>query len=581
MKEPQNPKVLVLGVDDRSALTVIRSLGRKKIEVHQGVDVQYSVAALSRYISRKIDFPSVATHPHEWLERLKTVLQAECYELVIPTADNYLVQIVQHRQTLAPLAKLAIPDDRGFEYTYKKSRTLVLAKSLGVPIPISLEVTSMDQFKTISENFKFPVIVKPVSSKVWQQDVRYTLDVSLAKSPEELRKQLEKILPICPVIIQSFHSGIGVGQEFLMKDGEPVAMFQHERVHEPLGGGGSSYRKSAKLNPVMLKHSLAMLKELKWTGVAMVEYKYNRQTEEFVLMEINGRFWGSLPLAVAAGVDFPWLLYDMLVNNRITIINKYKVPIYARNPVKDLNWLKENIRADKNNPFLMTVPLPKVLSELVNVFLLREKWDTIVWDDPYPGIKQLWDYFLENLRGAIDKLQHLTLKLQYRYNPLYRWWLKHKTRKLLKKQPSIAMLCKGNICRSPFAELYLCANLNGKFPSLHVESYGLIERINRPSPENAIAVAKDFGVDLKPHRSKLFTEKVVEKSGIIFVMDFELYLRVKKQFPTAKQKLLFLGAFQKKADSPEILDPYGGDTNQFKKVYQQIVDAIQQFIKII
>ncbi len=581
MKKTQNSKVLVLGVDDRSALTVIRSLGRKGIEVHQGVDVQHSIAALSRYVSRHIEFPSVANQPGEWLARLKSVLQTEQYDLVIPTADNYLVQIVRNRQMLAPLAKLAIPDDRGFEYTYKKSQTLALAKSLGVPIPTGMEVTAMAQFEAVCAEFKFPVIVKPISSKVWQQNIRHALDVSLAKSPEQLRQQLEKILPICPVIVQSFHSGIGVGQEFLMKDGEPVAMFQHERVHEPLGGGGSSYRKSAELNPEMLKHSLAMLKELKWTGVAMVEYKYNPQTKAFVLMEINGRFWGSLPLAVAAGVDFPWLLYDMLVNDRTTKVDKYKVPIFARNPVKDLNWLKENIRADKNNPFLMTVPLPKVMAELVNILLLRERWDTIVWDDPYPGIRQLWEYFLENLSGAADKLHRLSVTLQYRYNPLYRWQLKRKARKLLKKQPFVAMLCKGNICRSPFADLYLRAKLNGKLSQLQVDSYGLIERVNRPSPENAILVAQDFGIDLKPHRSKLFTQEVVEKSGVIFVMDFELYQRVKKQFPGAKKKLLFLGAFQKNARSPEILDPYGGDVNQFKKVYQQIVDAVQQFIKTI
>ena len=52
---------------------------------------------------------------------------------------------------------------------------------------------------------------------------------------------------------------------------------------------------------------MRMLGPIGWHGVAMMEYKQDRRTGEFVLMEVNGRFWGSLQLAVDAGVDFPFL----------------------------------------------------------------------------------------------------------------------------------------------------------------------------------------------------------------------------------------------------------------------------------
>ena len=58
------------------------------------------------------------------------------------------------------------------------------------------------------------------------------------------------------------------------------------------------------------------MRALRYTGVAMVEFKVNAKTGEFVLIEINGRFWGSLPLAVAAGANFPLWLYQMWVENR-------------------------------------------------------------------------------------------------------------------------------------------------------------------------------------------------------------------------------------------------------------------------
>jgi len=48
----------------------------------------------------------------------------------------------------------------------------------------------------------------------------------------------------------------------------------------------------------------------------MVEFKHSRRTGAWALMEINSRFWGSLPLSLAAGVDFPRYLYEMVCEGR-------------------------------------------------------------------------------------------------------------------------------------------------------------------------------------------------------------------------------------------------------------------------
>jgi len=576
MTNNRNFKALVLGVDDRSALTVMRSLGRKGVEVHQGKDVQHSVCTDSRYVRKVIDFPNAGREPEKWLEKLVAVLRQTRYDLVIPTADNYLVLAIKNREKLAPLAKFAIPDDNGFIYTYKKSKTLELAQRLGVPCPKTREINRMDEIPSIVDEFTLPVIIKPVSSKVWQKSVRHHLDVELATDRAALEKKLSRLLEICPVLIQSFHPGVGVGQEFLMHDGKLVAAFQHERVHEPLGGGGSSYRKSVPLDEDLLKHSLNMLRELRWTGVAMVEYKQNKITGESVLMEINGRFWGSLPLAAAAGVDFPGLLFDMFVEDKASENVTYRKNLFCRNPVKDLDWLKENIRADKKDPFNITVPLPKLAAEFKNVLLLRERLDTIVWDDPKPGIKQLAAYFAENFRGARDKLNRLSIHLNYRYNPLARQNANRRLQKLLEKNPTIAFICKGNICRSPFADIYFRSLISDtKNQRINMDSFGLIERVNRQSPEVAIEAAKQFGIDMTGHRSKLLTQEVVDQSGLLFIMDYELFKRVKLQFPRAKRKLFFLGVLQKDNAAPvEILDPYGSNLKNFQKTFSQITQSI-------
>lgn len=578
----RSQKALVLGVDDRSALTVTRSLGRRGIEVHLGIDQSDSIVRLSRYTRKVIHFPAAGRTPQLWLEKLAEHLARERYELVIPTVDKYLVPVVQNRERLEKLAKFAIPDERGFLYTYDKRKTLELAESSGVPCPRSVEIHSLEGLERVIEAFGFPLILKPTSSKVWRENRRYDLSVTLARDRAELERKLLPLLVLCPVLIQTFHRGIGVGQEFLMKNGEALAVFQHERVHEPQKGGGSSYRKSVEIDPQLLRYSLKLLQALDWTGVAMVEYRYDKSSGAVVLMEINGRFWGSLPLAVAAGVDFPAWLFDMLVNDRLPPKVQYRKNLYARNPVRDLEWLKENFRADKNDPFSLGLPWRRVLGEVKNLLLFRERWDTIVWDDPKPGMKQLFDYLKENLRSARDKLSCAWIHFDHKFNLPGRWLRQRRIVRLLRGNPAVAFVCKGNICRSPFARFYL-KSLAAKHNLNHIsgDSFGLIPRENRPSPELALAAAESFGVDMSAHRSKMLTPESAAAAGVIFVMDIELYKQIKKRFPGARHKLFFLGALQPGgAGSIEIPDPYGKSLEQFKSIFSQIARAVDQLLTL-
>src|SRR5690606_7674135 len=112
--------------------------------------------------------------------------------------------------------------------------------------------------------------------------------------------------------------------------------FQHIRVHEPLTGGGSSYRKSTSIHPELFDASQKLIQALKYTGVAMVEFKWDVASNTWVFIELNARFWGSLPLAVAAGADFPYFLYEMIVNGKKEFTARYTTGLYCRNFTSDL-----------------------------------------------------------------------------------------------------------------------------------------------------------------------------------------------------------------------------------------------------
>ena len=132
------------------------------------------------------------------------------------------------------------------------------------------------------------------------------LAVSYAQTPAELKERVTHTLQFGQVVLQEYFSGEGVGVEVIAKPGEVQYAFQHRRLHEvPLTGGGSSLRVVRRWRPTCWKPPRKLLRAIGWHGVAMVEFKHNPDTGAFRLIEINGRFWGSLPLAVAAGADFP------------------------------------------------------------------------------------------------------------------------------------------------------------------------------------------------------------------------------------------------------------------------------------
>src|SRR5262249_42882381 len=142
---------------------------------------------------------------------------------------------------------------------------------------------------------------------------RQKLSVRHAATREELRARLDELPPSAyPLLLQQRIVGPGVGIFLLLWSGGLVATFAHRRIREkPPSGGVSVYRESIAADPRLVACSLALLRQFAWEGVAMVEYKIDATTGVPYLMEINGRFWGSLQLAVDAGVNFPELLVSL------------------------------------------------------------------------------------------------------------------------------------------------------------------------------------------------------------------------------------------------------------------------------
>ncbi len=139
-------------------------------------------------------------------------------------------------------------------------------------------------------------------------------------------------------MLQECVPGRGQGVFAIYNHGKSIAFFSHQRLREkPPWGGVSVLSESTEADPALLKHAKSLLDAANWHGVAMVEFKVDGDTP--YLMEINTRFWGSLQLAIDAGVDFPWLLYQIACSQPIEPIKDYKTGVRLRWLLGDLDHL--------------------------------------------------------------------------------------------------------------------------------------------------------------------------------------------------------------------------------------------------
>jgi predicted ATP-grasp superfamily ATP-dependent carboligase len=176
-------------------------------------------------------------------------------------------------------------------------------------------------------------------------------------------------------------------------------LFSHRRLREkPPWGGVSVLREAIAVDPDAADYSRRLLRALGWHGVAMVEFKRERTTGVPFLMEINGRFWGSLQLAIDAGLDFPVSLARLYFGDVVPEQSEYRVGIRSRWLLGDLDHLLMRVRA--------TTPAPPGAPRLAGLFLdfcrfaRRDTYYEVESiSDPGPAVHEVRSY-LRALFGA-------------------------------------------------------------------------------------------------------------------------------------------------------------------------------------
>jgi predicted ATP-grasp superfamily ATP-dependent carboligase len=271
-----------------------------------------------------------------------------------------------------------------------KSSLFKLAESLRIPIPQTFHLARHTDLPQLIEQItNYPVVVKPALSKVLVGNGFMSGGVSYASNRRELELIYTKSPILCyPSIIQEKIKGIGTGLFTLYHKNKHLALFSHQRLREkPPSGGVSVVSESVPLDIDMVDSADRLLSTVGFNGIAMVEYKRDQRDGKAKLIEINGRFWGSLQLALACGVDFPNLYLDHLQGKvPSSSIKNYVVGHKLKWFFGTLDYLL--IRLKNNNPSL-NLPnyIPSkwfALFEFLNIWERNTSFDVANREDMNP-----------------------------------------------------------------------------------------------------------------------------------------------------------------------------------------------------
>lgn len=371
--------VLVLDGQYCHALAAVRSLGRRGVRVDVASHKPRAQGFASKHCRARIASPDPNRNRGDYADWLLDTLQRGGYATVLAFEEATADILSEYAPKLREWTSCLQPQRDVFLQAARKDLAARTARQLGVLQPQTFEIETMEDLYDLVPKLDFPVVVKGIASSGSQQ-------VAVAGTPAELGHEVRRIAglrrdPGLPLpVVQEFVPGSGYGLTALMRHGEPVATFMHRRLaeHDIQQGVGLAHGATAAESvhePQLLDAGLTLLRALGWDGMAMVEFKRHARTGQFYFIEINPRFVGSLELAIAAGVDFPWMYTQLAIDEPVTGPARYRVGLKYR-------WLISKNVADA---------FERPLGYLLGAFsgLRPDTRTDISFRDPLPHLHQL------------------------------------------------------------------------------------------------------------------------------------------------------------------------------------------------
>ncbi len=380
---------LMLDARARQALATVRSLGRRGLRVAAADTIATAPAFSSRWCANRFVAPRQGddpdADPDASVAFVEKLLETHRVGVVIPAADGTIEALRRARERLRPHVGLALANEAALELAVNKEKTLAVARELGLHVPRSVILHGVDELPAALNEVGLPAVVKPMQS--WAESSRGNQRVvsELVVSRDEAAVAVERLTDLGATV--SF-------QQLLLGRRESVSfMYAHDtiyarfavwalRMEPPLGGTSVLWQ---LIEPPEDTSSQAerLIRALGLDGFSKVEFRRGADGHPY-LMEINPRMTADVNLAVSAGVDVPYMLYQWASGDKIDPMKPYRPGVWMR-------YLGGDIRATFDlvtKPNRPGQPRPaRAVADFCVSCLKPTRYDYLDRSDPAPVFK--------------------------------------------------------------------------------------------------------------------------------------------------------------------------------------------------
>jgi protein-tyrosine-phosphatase len=376
-------------------------------------------------------------------------------------------------------------------------------------------------------------------------------------------------------VIQRCVDGTGEGIFGLAQNGRLIVASGHRRVRmmNPMGSGSSACEPRV-VSDEDLGKTRRFLELSGWDGLFMLELLRDSSGISW-FVELNGRPWGSMALARAQGYEYPRWAADQFLGKPLDVDSakvaalegpqNFETRHFGRELIHLAHLVLPGYRSGGGRPSLISSLKGMVLpGRQVTYYNLKScGWRIFLWDTLYCLARH-------DRNSRIGRLISVPGKIARRWRSFCSDSGSIKVRRELRGKivhaRTIAVVCYGNINRSPVAE----AALSEVLPDdVRIESYGLHRRSGRPADQHMLGVAHEMGIDLSHHSSRTFSNAVADEADLILVMERWHLAWLQARYPKTRGKVFLMGALDD--GHLEIADPFNKKPEVYANVVRQIV----------
>lgn len=387
-KQTPDVGVVIPAINTASSTAAIRSLSAQNVKTIVVSEHDSPPAFSSKYCDERLSVPDPYIDLEAYEDALLTLARRPDVGTILPFREPDIYVLSRNRNELEAHIGTPWPTLETLRRAQDRVELFAAAEAADVSTPQTKRLenwTDWDEGSIVKPRYTVHAAEYSdefTESEPMGKSIQY-VDAGSKPDFDELVATMGHV----PIVQEYVPTPDEYGFFALYDHGTPVATFQHrQRRGWKYAGGPSAYRESVDI-PELETTGLRLLDELDWHGVAMVEFLRDPESGEFKLMEVNPRFWSSLPFTVQAGIDFPYLYWRQASGQAVEAQQHYEVGTAGHYLWGECLHLYSIMTAEY--PLVERPSLGGTLRDIGASILRHPQFDYLDIDDPGPFVQDI------------------------------------------------------------------------------------------------------------------------------------------------------------------------------------------------